>query len=101
MIIYNVTIKVETGTADTWVQWMKNEHLSDVLGTGLFFDCKLCKLLEQDEAEGITYVAQYYCNNIEQYNEYISKHAEIMRAKGLKLFAGKFVAFRTVMETIE
>jgi len=101
MIIYNVTIKIEIGAADAWLQWMKNEHMADVLSTGLFFDCKLYKLLEQDETEGITFVAQYHCHTMEQYDEYINLHADAMRTKGLKLFAGKFVAFRTVMEKME
>src|SRR3954470_1566098 len=100
MIIYNVTIKVEATVADQWVQWMKTVHMPDLLKTGLFVDCRLCRLLEQDEGEGVTYIAQYFCEGMEQYNTYINHHAEIMRNKASKLFAGKFVAFRTIMEII-
>ena len=100
MIIYNVTIKVETGTADAWVEWMKSEHLADLMSTGLFTGHRLCRLLEQDEADGVTYSVQYFCEGMEQYNNYIDNHAEKMRDKGFKMFGGKFIAFRTVMETI-
>lgn len=100
MIIYNVTIKVENDAADAWVKWMKTEHMAELMNTGLFTDCRLCRLLEQDETEGVTYAAQYFCEGIEQYNNYIDNHAEIMRDKGFKLFGGKFIAFRTVMEVI-
>jgi hypothetical protein len=100
MIIYNVTLKVDKSVADEWVKWMKTEHMADLLNTGLFADCRLCKLLEQDETDGITYVAQYFCASIEEYNDYIEKYAESMRDKGNKLFGGKFVAFRTIMEIL-
>ena len=100
MILYNVTIKVETDTADAYINWMKDEHIPDLMNTGLFADCRLCRLLEQDEAEGVTFAAQYYCNDIEQYNSYIDKYAAIMREKAFKKFGNKFVAFRTVMEVI-
>ncbi len=100
MIIYNVTVKVEAATADEWVKWMKEEHMADVLNTGLFVDCRLCRLLEQDETEGVTYTAQYFCETIGHYNKYIDEHAMAMREKGFKLFGGKFVAFRTVMEIV-
>ena len=100
MIIYNVTVKVENDAADAWVDWMKNTHMDDVMSTGLFVDCRLCRLLEQDEMEGVTYAAQYFCEGIEQYNTYIDQHAQNMREKGFKLFGGKFVAFRSVMEII-
>jgi len=100
MIIYNVTIKVDAGAADAWLQWMKEEHMPDLMSTGLFTDCRLARLLEQDEVEGLTYVAQYFCQGMEEYNVYIDKYAESMRDKGFKRFGGKFIAFRTIMEII-
>ena len=100
MIIYNVTIKVNHEASTDWVAWMKNEHIPDLLSTGLFTDTRLCKLLEQDDEEGSTYVAQYFCESIEDYRSYIDEYATTMREKAAKAFGGKFVAFRTVMEII-
>ncbi len=100
MIIYNVTLKVESSVCDEWISWMKEVHMPEVMGTGLFTDCRLCRLLEQDEAEGVTFAAQYFCDSLEQYNNYIDKFAQDMRERAFKLFGGKFVAFRTVMETV-
>ena len=100
MVIYNVTLKVELEVANAWVEWMKNVHMPDLLSTGLFVDCQLCKLLEQEEEDGITYSAQYKCKSINEYNNYIENHAEAMRDKAFKLFGGKFIAFRSVMEVI-
>ncbi len=100
MIIYNVTLKVDNSIAGEWVRWMKTEHMNDLMKTGLFTDCRLCHLLGQDETEGITYSAQYFCESMEQYNNYIEKFADRMREQGNKLFGGKFIAFRTVMEII-
>lgn len=100
MIIYNVTVKVDNSIAQEWVQWMKQEHIPDLLATGLFFDCRLCYLLEQDEHEGKTYTAQYFCESMEQYNTYIAEHAQKMRDKGFARFGNKFIAFRTLMRTI-
>ena len=100
MIIYNVTIKVDNDVADAWVAWMKNEHLGDVLATGQFTDARLSHLLEQDESEGVTYIAQYFCENITQYQTYINEYATAMREKGFKAFGSKFAAFRTVMEIL-
>ncbi len=100
MIIYNVTIKVENEVAAAWVQWMKAEHMADLLNTGLFTDCRLCHLLDQDETDGQTYAAQYFCMSINEYDRYIAEYAEKMREQGNSRFGGKFVAFRTVMEII-
>ncbi len=100
MILYNVTIKVEQAVAAQWLQWMQEEHLKDMMQTGLFSDYRLCRLLEQDESEGVTYVVQYHCATPEQYQEYLNLHASRMRRKGMDKFANQFAAFRTVMEVI-
>src|SRR5437868_5451008 len=101
MIIYNVTIKVENDIAGEWVQWMRLEHIPDLMNTGLFTGHRLSRLLQQDELEGVTFVAQYYFDSIMQYDQYIDEHAETMRNKAFSRFGGRFAAFRTVMETVE
>lgn len=100
MIIYNVTIKVENEIADEWVSWMSEEHMPEVMQTGLFVENKLCRLLEQEEDDGVTFIAQYFCSGLTEYNTYISEHAQVLRDKGFKRFGGKFIAFRTVMEVV-
>lgn len=100
MIVYNVTIQVQHDTAEEWVKWMQEEHIADVLSTGLFTECRLCRMLEQDETDGITYSAQYVSPGINEYNTYISDHAPLMREKGFKRFGNKFIAFRSIMETL-
>ncbi len=100
MIIYNVTIKVENDIVEEWKSWMQNEHIGELKATGLFTGCRLCRLLEQDEKDGVTFSAQYECDNLEKYNTYISDYAPIMREKGFKRFGGKFIAFRSVMEVL-
>ena len=98
MIIYNVTVKVEHSIAKDWVKWMKEEHIPDLMKTGLFLDYRLCRLLEQDESEGVTYTAQYFCDSMEHYNTYISEHAQNMRDKGFSRFGNRFIAFRSIMQ---
>lgn len=97
MIIYNVTIKLSQEITDEWLRWMKEEHMPELLKTGLFTESRLCRLLEQDDSEGPTFSAQYTCDSLEDYQEYINSYSQIMREKGLKKFGNKFIAFRSVM----
>lgn len=98
MFIYNVTAKVKPGIARDWVRWMIDEHMPELIATGIFIDARLCRLLEQDESEGLTYSAQYTCDSLEDYHEYIVRHAGAMREKGVKKWGDGFIAFRTVMQ---
>lgn len=100
MILYNVTVKVNHESAAEWLRWMREEHIPDLMETGLFIEAKVFRLLETDESDGLTYAAQYFCNSMEDYQVYIERHAAAMRAKGLEKFGDKFIAFRTVMEQL-
>ena len=60
MLIYNVTVKVETGIEAQWVQWMKTEHIPQVLATGCFTGHKMLKLISEPATDGVTYAIQYF-----------------------------------------
>ena len=100
MIIYNVTIKINPEILDEWLRWMKEEHIPDVLGTGMFYEHKMSRLLEQDESEGITFIIQYLCVSMESYKIYREKFAPKLQEEVRRKFGGKFVAFRTLMEEV-
>src|SRR5688500_13838460 len=100
MIIYNVTTKVSVLVKDRWVEWMKQEHIPEVMATGMFHDYRFCRLLEQDDSDGPTYTIQYFTDTLENYYTYIQEHAPMLRQKGFDAFGDQFVAFRTVMQVV-
>jgi Domain of unknown function (DUF4286) len=101
MFIYNVTIKIDWSIHDAWVQWMKQEHIPEVVSTGCFTGSQLVRLLETDEKEGPTYAAQYYAAGKTDYNRYIELHSTTLRQKSFDKWGDKFVAFRSLMQVIE
>ena len=100
MILYNVTIKIDPEIKEEWLAWMKGKHIPDVMATGHFINYRLCRLLEQGEEEGETFVIQYECESLHKYNHYILHHAPSLRDEHNLLFKEHFIAFRTVMEVL-
>lgn len=101
MIVYNVTIKVTDAIAIEWLEWMQQEHILDVIDTGCFTSAKLLRLLEIDDEEGPTYAAQYFAESKADYNRYIELHSEKMRQKSFDKWGNQFIAFRSVMQTVQ
>jgi len=101
MFIYNVTIKLNWSIHETWVKWMKEQHLNDVMATECFTKYQFTRLLEIDEEEGPTYAIQYFCEAKSLYNLYIEKHAPKLRQDGLNLFGNQFIGFRSLMQIVE
>ncbi|MEO6611618.1 MAG: DUF4286 family protein [Chitinophagaceae bacterium] len=100
MIIYNVTIKVEHSIAGQWLEWLKEEHIPDIIATGCFTHAQILHLLEANDDEGITYAVQYYTTDKSLYDRYIENFGTGMRKKATDKWGGQFIAFRSVMEVV-
>ena len=100
MIIYNVTIKVHESIKTDWLQWLKAEHIPDLIKTGCFTHAVILRLMEVDETEGPTYAVQYHAESKGLYNNYIENHAGEMRQKSFEKWGDKFIAFRSVMQVV-
>ncbi len=100
MIVYNISMKVTPQIEAEWIDWQKQEHIPDIMATGLFTEYKFFRLLEQDETEGITYVIQYFSASLENYKQYINAFAPALREKALAKWGNQFIAFRTIMQVV-
>ena len=100
-IIYNVTIKISPDVRDSWLKWMREEHIPEVMATACFSSYRLLHLEGYDDEEGFTYAIQYACPSLEVMDIYQRDHAPGLQQKHKVLFEGKFVAFRTLLEVVE
>ncbi len=100
MYIYNVTTNIEESVHDEWLKWMQETHIPDVLATGKFLGAKMSKVLVEEEMGGITYSVQFTTVDKETLGKYYVEDAPGLREDAQRLFAGKFVSFRTELEII-
>ena len=101
MIIYNVTVNIDHDVHDEWLEWMKEVHIPDVMNTGLFVENRILKVLADENSGGVTYSIQYTCRTIEDYKKYEKFHAPALRAAHQEKYSNKFVAFRTLLESVD
>ena len=99
MYIYNVTINIDKSIHDTWLEWMKKEHIPAMLATGKFNKALMTRVQVEEEMGGITYSVQYRTDSKETLEKYYEENAAELRNQS-KAFEGKFVAFRTELEII-
>jgi hypothetical protein len=99
MILYNVTIAVDDKIHDTWLAWMKNIHIPEVMDTGHFTGHKMFKVLLNKE-EGTSYSVQYFAKNMAELQLYQALHAPELQARHRQQFGDGAVSFRTVLEEV-
>ena len=99
MILYNVTISIDTNVEEQWLQWMKEVHIPDVMNTGLFIDNKICRIHAEEEG-GKSYSIQYLAKSWNEYNQYKDTFSQKLQQEHTLKFSGKFAAFRTILEVV-
>ncbi|MFT4600907.1 MAG: hypothetical protein ACI857_001084 [Arenicella sp.] len=95
-VIYNVTINIDLDVHDEWHSWMTEVHIPEVMNTGKFLDAKFSKILAEEEG-GKSYSIQYLSPNMETLEAYQNDFATKLQEEHTAKFAGKFVAFRTLL----
>lgn len=100
MILYNITVSIDTHTAENWLTWMRSNHIPDVMATGCFKESRISRVHGEEES-GVTYAITYLSHSKASYNQYQELHAPKLQQEHTAKFAGKFAAFRTTLEVIE
>lgn len=101
MIVYNVTCNLHSRLATEWLDWMKEEHIPEVMQSGCFIECKIMKLLtDADDNESVNYAVQYTASNMENYNRYRDEFAPDLQAKTKAKYGNDVLAYRSLLEII-
>ncbi|QDO93337.1 DUF4286 family protein [Formosa sediminum] len=101
MYIYNVTSNVSDAVHDTWIAWMKQVHIPQVLSVGMFYEAKLTRVLVDEEMGGKTYSVQYRAKSREDLETYYTQFAESLRQETVQKFGENVLSFRTELEVID
>ncbi len=100
MILYNVTVSIDTDVETDWVAWMKDKHIPDILNTGMFVSARIFKVLNEEEAESTSYAVQYLADSMEHIEIYKQRYAPALQEEHHARFRGKYAAFRTLLEAL-
>jgi hypothetical protein len=100
MMIYNVTVKIDSKIAGEWLAWMQDIHIPEVLQTGCFSGHDIMQLKYPKDDEGKTFAIQYYCDNMEQLELYHRDFAAKLQQSHSEKYGSGVAAFRTILERL-
>ena len=100
MVVYNVTLSVDAVIADSWLAWMKEFHIPNVMATGCFRDSKICRVHGEEEG-GVTFAVMYTAFSEKDLSRYQEQYAPKLQAEHFEKFEGQFVSFRTLLSVLQ
>lgn len=99
--IYNVTVVVHPVVEKRWIKWMKQEHIPEVMQTGMFTSYLFTQVYPEQEQDHPSYSIQYLAADLESIKLYMQMYADELRNKSAKSWGEHALAFRTVLEVLD
>ena len=100
MIIYNVTVSVKESITSDWLNWMKIEHIPEVMACGIFSKAQINRVFAEGDSHN-TFAIIYTCQSMKDLHQYQIKFSTELQQKHIARYGDKAVAFRTLMEVIK
>ncbi len=99
MIVYSVTVNIQSECEADWVQWMKQAHIPEVMQTGCFAECRMFKV-RGGEKSPPSYVMQYCAQTLAEYECYRDQFSVDLQKDHTEHFVGRFTAARQLLEEV-
>ncbi len=91
LVSYEVTVRLhDPETGDEFADWMRQEHIPDVLATGLFTAADFAAL------DATTFRTRYLMASRANLERYLAEHAPGLREEFTRRFGGRATASREV-----
>ena len=99
MIIYNVTVSVEESIKTDWLNWIKTEHIPEVMAAAVFTKAQINRVIVQGDNNN-TFAIAYTCLSMKDLHQYQVNFSAELQQKHLARYGDKVVTFRTIMQVI-
>ena len=101
MVLYNITINIDNDREEEFIDWMKQEYLSRIMQTGLFYEKRFFRLLHDDGSGGVNFSAQFLAESMEDLEFFQAKYAPLLSEIIKEKFGSQFVSYRSVLESVD
>ena len=98
MIIYNVSVTLNKNIHFKWIEWIRHDHIPEVLSTMLFKKAVLSRIISNKE---LTYAIAYYAENSGKLESYKKNYSNKFRQKSFEKFGDSALSFSTELEFID
>jgi len=100
MLLYNITIAIDTPLETEWASWMKEQAIPQMMTSGLFLEYRFYKVLTHDDPASASYCLQYFASSINQVNHYLKDYAPHFLSMLRERYPDRHAVFQTLLEEV-
>lgn len=100
MIIFNTTYCVSDKCYDSFLRWLKEQHLPEMLAHEAFLESKVSRVLTEEQ-EGKTISVQLISPDLDAIANWNDAHGDKYRMEMASLFDAEVLFFASYMEVMD
>jgi hypothetical protein len=100
MITYQVVCTVPEDIEHEWRDWMLEEHIRDVMGTEMFTEYSLQRVVKPHPEQTVQYSIRYRAESWEKIEQYRSDFAPVLQAAHNAKYGSSITVERSILEDV-
>ena len=101
MLLYNTTFHIEEDIRDSFLIWLKEAYIHEVIKSGLLTNPRLYKVLSHKEPGHESYCLQWDVDNSSILHQWHSTQGAALNEEIPRIFKDKVLCIPTLMEAME
>jgi hypothetical protein len=101
MIIYNTTYSVSDKVYGSFLKWVKEKHIPQMISSGYFSEFKLSRVLTDEDQEGNSISLQLTAENVNAVSQWREQYGDLFEMEISSLFSVNVLYFSTFLEIID
>ena len=100
MFIFNTTYLVSDKVHDTWLKWVREQHIPFMLESSYFSRPQVARVITSDKQEGTSFSVQFHVQDMQTLKLWNQKYSLLFQEKCSQEFGTEVIFFTTVLELI-
>jgi len=101
MIIYNTTYSVSDKVYGSFLKWVKEKHIPQMISSGYFSEFKLSRVLTDEDQDGSSISLQLTAENVTAVSKWREQYGDLFDMEISSLFSVNVLYFSTFLEIID
>jgi hypothetical protein len=101
MFIYNTTYLVSDKVHDTWLKWVREQHIPFMLDTKYLTQPQVARVITSDKQDGTSFSVQFHVRDMQTLKLWNKEYSVLFQENCSQQFGTEVIFFTTVLELVD
>jgi hypothetical protein len=101
MFIFNTTYLVSDKVHDTWLNWVREQHVPFMLDSTYFTKPQVARVVTSDKEDGTSFSVQFHVQDMQTLKKWHNEYSSLFQENCSQHFGIEVIFFTTVLEIVD